>query len=282
MGARVRDVTLPEWKHLTSGEVAALAREDPVAVLPLAAVEQHGLHLPLSTDVEIGLGILKAAFSRLPEGFPAWVLPVQSIGSSIEHESFAGTLSLSPEHLAEAICQIGRAVRGAGVRRLVLSNSHGGNRAVMETAGMRLRRECGLLVVRVSHFDLSPPDESGIDPLELRHGLHGGALETSMMLWLRPDLVRPAESGHAVSLGEELERAGSLIGPEGPAAFSWLAEDLNATGVTGDPGVADAETGRILVDHYGAALAGAIEAARAFPLERFGEGSRHRGSPARA
>ena len=273
----MREVTLPMWEQLTSGEVAALVCEDPVAVLPLAAVEQHGPHLPLSTDVEIGLGILKAAFSRLLEGFPAWVLPVQSIGSSIEHESFPGTLSLSPEHLVETICQIGGAVHGAGIRRLVLSNSHGGNRAVMETAGIRLRRECGLLVVRVSHFDLSPPDEAGIDPRELRHGLHGGALETSMMLWLRPDLVRPPASGRAASLGEELERAGSPIGPGGPAAFSWLAEDLNATGVTGDPGGADAGTGGILVDHYGAALAGVIEAARAFPLERLGEGSRHRG-----
>ena len=263
--------------EMTWPEVAALDKSNLVAVYPIAAFEQHGPHLPLSTDVEIGLGILKAAFSRLPEGFPAWVLPVQSIGSSIEHESFPGTLSLSPEHLVETICQIGGAVHGAGIRRLVLSNSHGGNRAVMETAGIRLRRECGLLVVRVSHFDLSPPDEAGSDPRGLRHGLHGGALETSMMLWLRPDLVRPPASGRVASLSEELERAGSPIGPGGPAAFSWLAEDLNATGVTGDPGGADAGTGRILVDHYGAALAGVIEAARAFPLERLGEGPRHRG-----
>lgn len=278
----MREVTLPRWEHLTSGEAAALAREDPVAVLPLAAVEQHGPHLPLSTDVEIGIGILEAAFERLPEGFPAWVLPAQSIGSSVEHESFSGTLSLSPDHLVEAICQIGGALRGAGVRRLVLSNSHGGNRAAMETAGLRLRRECGLLVVRASYADAAPPDGAGIDPAEIRHGLHGGALETSMMLHLRPELVRPWEPGRGPSLGEELELGGSPIGPGGPAAFSWLAEDLNPSGVTGDPGGADAETGRILVDHYGAALARVIEAARAFPLERLGEGSRRRGSVPRA
>lgn len=263
---------LPLWEELTSAEVGALGREDPVAVLPLAAVEQHGPHLPLSTDIEIGRGILEAAFARLPDGFPLRVLPVQSVGASAEHESYPGTLSLGPEHLVRTICRIGGAVRRAGVRRLVLFNSHGGNRAAMEIAGLRLRRRCGLLVVRTSYPDLAPPDAAGIDPHEVRHGLHGGLVETSMMVHLRPDLVRALPTGGGPSLGEDLERAGSPIAPGGPAAFSWLAEDLAPAGVTGEAGNALAESGRLLVDHYGAALAGVIEAARAFPLERLGEG----------
>ena len=131
-GAGAGELRLPLWEELTSAEVGALAEEDPVAVLPLAAVEQHGPHLPLSTDIEIGRGILEAACARLPEGFPTRVLPIQSIGASAEHESYPGTLSLGPEHLIRTICRIGGAVRRAGVRRLVLFNSHGGNRAAME------------------------------------------------------------------------------------------------------------------------------------------------------
>ncbi len=272
VGAGVREVRLPIWEELTSAEVDALVREDPVAVLPLAAVEQHGPHLPLSTDIEIGRGILEAAFTRLPDGFPARVLPTQSIGASAEHMSYPGTLSLGPEHLIRTICRIGGAVRCAGVRRLVIFNSHGGNRAAMDIAGLRLRRQCGLLVVRTSYSDVAPPDAAGIDPDELRHGLHGGMLETSMMIHLRPELVRTPPSGRRPSLGEDLERAGSPIAPTGPAAFSWLAEDLDPSGVTGEAECALAETGRVLVDHYGAALARVIEAARAFPLERLGEG----------
>lgn len=268
----MREVRLPLWEELTSAEVGALAGEDPVAVLPLAAVEQHGPHLPLSTDIEIGRGILEAACARLPDGFPVRVLPIQSIGASAEHESYPGTLSLGPEHLIRTICRIGGAVRRAGVRRLVLFNSHGGNRAAMEIAGLRLRRQCGLLVVRMSYPDVAPPYPAGIDPDELRHGLHGGLLETSMMVHLRPELVRTPPTGRGPSLGEDLERAGSPIAPTGPAAFSWLAEDLDPSGVTGEAERALAETGRVLVDHYGAALVRVIEAARAFPLERLGEG----------
>ena len=114
------------WQTLTTVDADAIELSDPVAVLPVAAIEQHGPHLPLSTDLEIGLGLLSEAFRRLPDGFPAWALPPQAIGCSREHARFPGTLSLEPDQLSALIEATGEALAQIGVRRLVLSNSTAG------------------------------------------------------------------------------------------------------------------------------------------------------------
>ena len=256
------------WQSMTTVEAQGLAERDPVAILPLAAIEQHGPHLPLSTDLEIGMGLLASAFHHLPDDFPAWVLPPQAVGCSREHLRFAGTVSVDPELLSRVIHQHGVAVARCGVRRLVLSNSHGGNRQALDAAGLRLREEQQLLVVKANYFELPCPDDVELPDSEWRHGLHGGTVETAMMLHLRPDLVRTAEARDARSLGEELEGTLRRLSPEGAVSFSWLAHDLNRSGVTGDASQADATTGKRLVAHYGEALADVIRDTRAFPLER--------------
>ena len=256
------------WQSMTTVDARRAAERDPVVILPLAAIEQHGPHLPLSTDLDIGMGLLASAFRHLPDDFPAWVLPPQAVGSSREHMRFPGTLSLDPELLTAVIYQYGLALAGSGVRRLLLSNSHGGNRAVLDAAGLRLRQERGLLVVKVNYFDLPRPEGLDLPDSEWRHGLHGGAVETAMMLHLRPDLVRTGEIRDAPALGAELEGTMRRLGPEGGVSFSWLADDLNRSGVAGDARRADAAKGERLVAHYGEALADAIRDVRAFPLER--------------
>ena len=254
---------------MTTSDAQGLAERDPVIILPLGAIEQHGPHLPLSTDLDIGMGLLARAFRHLPDDFPAWVLPPQAVGSSREHMRFRGTLSLDPELLSEVIHQYGVALAGCGVRRLVLSNSHGGNRHALDAAGLRLRAEEGLLVVKAHYFRFPRPEGVDLPDAEWRHGLHGGAVETAMMLHLRPDLVRTQEVRESRSLGADLEGTLRRLGPEEEAAsFSWLADDLNRSGVIGDPRQADAATGERLVAHYGEALADVIQDARAFPLER--------------
>jgi creatinine amidohydrolase len=261
-------MTLQNWQSLTSSDAGRAAARDPVIILPLAAIEQHGRHLPLSTDLDIGMGLLASAFGHLPDDFPAWVLPPQAVGASREHERFAGTLSLDPELLISVIHQYGVALSRCGVRRLLLSNSHGGNRAAVDAAGLWLREERGLLVVKVSYFDFPRPQHLDLPDSEWRHGLHGGAVETAMMLHLRPDLVRTSEIGDGPTLGHELDETMRRLGPEGAVSFSWLAGDLNRSGAVGNALRADAVTGEHLVTHYGAALADAIRDAQAFPLER--------------
>ena len=256
------------WQSLTTAEVASFASRDPVAILPLAAIEQHGPHLPLSTDLDIGLGVLAAAFRVLPGDCPAWVLPPQALGASREHARFPGTISLEPELLSAAIEAAGDALARDGVRRLVLSNSHGGNRRSLDEAGLRLREEHKMLVVEANWFRFPRPTEVELPEGEWRHGFHAGAVETAMMMHLRPELVRDDLVPLGRSLGEELEGTLLRLGPEGVASFAWLAGDLNAEGVVGDARLADPTMGARLVSHYGAVLAEVILDALAFPLDR--------------
>ncbi len=260
--------SLPYWHTQTTIEAAELAGRDPVVVLPLAAIEQHGPHLPLSTDLDIGLGLLAEACRRLPRDVPVSVLPPHTSGASREHARFPGTLSLDPELASETIRQHGAAIAATGIRRLVLFNSHGGNTGALDLAALALREDHGLLVVKASYFAFSRPPQVALPDTEWRHGLHGGAVETAMMLHLRPDLVRRDAVRAFGSLGHDLEGSLRRLGPEGEASFAWLAGDLNVDGVTGDATLATAEMGAQLVGHYGQVLAEVIEDARAFPLDR--------------
>jgi creatinine amidohydrolase len=264
----VADDPIRWWGSLTTAEAAALEIEDPVVVLPLGALEQHGPHLPLSTDLDIALGLVGEAFRRLDRSTLAYALPPLAVGTSREHARFPGTLSLEPSVLGAVIEDVGAGLARAGVKRLVLANAHGGNRAALDDAALALREEHGLLVVKASWFRFPRPADVALPEAEWRHGLHGGAVETAMMLHLRPALVRMDGFVDGRSLGEELEATLARVGPEGAASFAWLAGDLNRSGVTGDARLADAALGSRLVAHYGAVLAEVIADARAFPLER--------------
>lgn len=255
------------WQDLTSPELHVLATRDPVVILPLSAIEQHGPHLPLSTDLDIGLGLLEAAAERLAHTVSAVVLPPVAIGTSMEHTGFPGTLSLDPETALAQIRQLGAAVAAAGFRRLLFCNSHGGNTQLMDLAGLYLRRDHRLLVVKCSYFRLGLPDDIDLPAEELRHGYHGGAMETAMMLHLAPERVRREHCGNRVSIGSRLEAEMTMLGPEGPAAFAWMTQDLHREGVVGNAGLADGELGARLVGHYGAAIATVIREAAEFPLE---------------
>lgn len=238
-----------------------------LVILPLAATEQHGPHLPLSTDADIGAGLLDAAFDHLPAGVGAERLPAVTVGASQEHECFPGTLSVSTEELIGTIVDQGAELAREGVRRLLLSNSHGGNRHAMEVAALRLRAEHDMLVVKASWFRFPRPTDVGLPDQEWRHGLHGGAVETAMMLHLRPDLVRLPNIASFPSVAEELEGRLRRLGPEGEASFAWLAGDLNPQGVVGDATLATPEMGARLVAHYSRFLADVILDTLEFPLE---------------
>jgi creatinine amidohydrolase len=257
-----------DWDALTAAEVADAVERDPVVILPLAATEQHGPHLPPSTDVDIGVGILAAALDLLPPDLEAWTLPVVTVGASQEHTRFDGTESVSTEELIRAIVARGAGLARAGVRRMVLSNSHGGNRHAIDAAALSLRAEHDVLVAKASWFRFPRPVDVTLDEGEWWHGLHGGAVETAMMLHLRPERVRRDAITRFPSLGEELERTLRRLGPEGPVPFAWLAGDLNPLGVVGDARLATPEMGRKLVEHYARVLADVIQDARDFPLDR--------------
>ncbi|MCK2044645.1 creatininase family protein [Chromohalobacter salexigens] len=259
-----------DWASLSSPELARHVGPESVALLPLGAIEQHGAHLPLSTDVDIADGLVAAARTRVARDLELLVLPTVAVGASMEHGDFAGTLSLTPEIAIAHLVEIGASVARAGVRRLVLFNSHGGNKAVVDLAALKLRERHGLLVVKANYFRFAPPDDA-LPAEELRHGLHGGALETAMMMHLAPHKVRQAELDEAVSLGAHQERAGRTLLPEGDAGFAWMAQDLHPSGVVGNATLATPILGKRLVAHFAGRLANVIEEARCFDLAQLRE-----------
>ena len=150
-----------KWHELNGPEIKALAGRDPVAILPVAAIEQHGPHLPLSTDVNIGEGLVEAAVTQL-ETIPLVVLPTQAVGASLEHVTFPGTLTLSPQSLEDALVGLASRLHAAGLRRLVLSNSHGGNKAAIDSAALRIRCDFNMLAVKAHYFRFPRPE--GVAP----------------------------------------------------------------------------------------------------------------------
>ena len=160
---------------------------DTVAVLPVGAVEQHGPHLPLSVDASLVDGVVVAALPQLPADLPVLFLPLQNIGLSVEHSHYAGTLTLEPATLIALWTQLGACVARAGVKKLLLLNGHGGQVSVMDIVARELRIKHGLLVYSASWFGLV--DDAANQQFcahEHRFGIHGGEVETSMMLVMAP------------------------------------------------------------------------------------------------
>lgn len=240
-------MTWRHWEHLTTAELADGAFRDAVAVLPVAAVEQHGPHLPLGTDAILTDAVLDAALDRVAGGVTVLRLPTQRIGLSPEHQSFPGTLSLDAETVIAQWTAIGRSVGRAGIRRLVLLNGHGGQTAPVDIVAMRLRAEAGLTAVRATYFNLLP-DDPEIDDRERRFGWHGGLVETALMLAVRPDLVRADHLADFRSTAEALQQRNRVLRVEGESGIAWMSEDLNPSGATGNAAAATAEIGRRLLD----------------------------------
>ena len=256
------------WHHLRTTDFAALDAERTIALLPVAACEQHGPHLPLATDALIAQGVVEHLLA-LPASTPGsahvLVLPLLPIGDSLEHSNFAGTLSASLESLLGLWLDVGSGVAASGVRKLVIFNTHGGQRAHVDLAAVRLRARHGMLVARASSGNLGKPDGL-FDAVERAHGLHGGAIETSMMLYLRPDLVDTSESARFDSAARPMAERGQLLGMERGVGLGWMAEDLNPAGVCGDATTATASAGKRMVDHLATALRRVCDELAAQPL----------------
>ena len=205
-------MSLREWMDLRAPDVAGLDPMATIAVLPLAAVEQHGPHLPVGTDSLIARGMLDTVAGLCPADLDLLVLPVQAVGKSNEHLWAKGTLTLSAETALAAWLDIGLSVARAGLRKIILVNSHGGNTDLMSILARELRVRAGMLAVRCSWSAMGVP-EGIYSERERTFGIHGGDYETSVMLHLRPDLVhRTAAQGRPgrTSLRRRLCTAGII------------------------------------------------------------------------
>lgn len=233
------------WADFSAREFAGLDRGSLIAVLPVGAVEQHGPHLPLSVDRDILNGVIAAALPLIPDDCPALFLPTCPIGKSNEHSAWPGTLTLSAATLMAMWSEIGDSVAAAGVRKLVLLNSHGGQIAPMDIVARDLRIKHGMVTVAANWFGMGLP-EGMISAKEDRFGIHAGEVETSMMLALQPGLVDMAQARNFPARQAEL--TGHLgLSPAGK--LGWQMQDLNAAGACGNAAAATADKGKALVDH---------------------------------
>ncbi len=255
------------WQDLTTAEFRGLEPERTVALLPVGAIEQHGPHLPVGVDTRINDGILERAGALAPATPAVLLLPTIPVGKSNEHQDFAGTLTLSAETLIRVLTDLGESVGRAGVRKLVLFNSHGGQPQILDIVAQDLRTRLSMLVVSASWFAFGPPAGT-FDGEEARHGIHGGGIETSIMLHLAPGLVREDERRDFRPLGAAMAKDHRWLGPVGPVPFAWQAQDLNPTGACGNALDADAERGRRLIEHAAGCLVELLVEVERFPLER--------------
>jgi creatinine amidohydrolase len=242
-----------DWTDIHWPDVAGSGVERWIAVLPLAATEQHGPHLPVGTDVMIAQAYLERVRELLPDGTPVIFLPLQPVGISTEHIDYPGTLTLPVETALKNWMALGISVARAGVKKLVLVTSHGGNSAAMTLVAQELRAGYGLLAVTTGWSRFGAPDGM-FSVEELRHGVHGGAVETSIMLARYPEAVRRDAIADFRSSSIAMEKDYRVLSAHRPAPFAWQAQDLHPSGAAGDATQASAEKGRQLLDHGAAAF----------------------------
>jgi creatinine amidohydrolase/Fe(II)-dependent formamide hydrolase-like protein len=259
--------------YLTTTEVAGLPKEQAAVAVVVAAIEQHGPHLPIVTDLVLGESFLRLALEEIDASAQIWVLPSIAYGKSNEHRRFAGTITLSQETLAALLKDVARSVASAGFRRLVFVNSHGGNPPVLDYVSRDIREETGLMVFPVSVWRLGL-EFAQVNDQEARWGTHAGEWETSLMLALAPELVRAdrvAQVGGYPTLDDGIKHVRLF----GPVTFAWVTEELSVAGTIGDPRPATFERGRAAVEATVARLADVLAEISRFemPIPAGGEQS---------
>jgi creatinine amidohydrolase len=255
------------WHELTTYDFREPGVADWIAILPVAAIEQHGPHLPVATDQVINDGHIARTLTLLPADLPALFLPTQAIGKSNEHISSPGTLTFSWETVTRAWIEIGESVARAGVRKLVIVNSHGGNVPIVDIVARELRVRHDMLCVATAWSRFGQPDGLYGDH-DRRFGIHGGEIETSIMLALRPDLVRMELAENFRSTQENFEQEFKHLRAHGQTQFGWKAQDLNPKGTVGDASLATKEKGERSLDHAARVMVELLQDVHRFDLAR--------------
>jgi creatinine amidohydrolase len=260
------------WSDLTTRHFAQLAASQDiaqvVAVLPVAATEQHGPHLPVSVDTTLVNGVVDASLPHLPADLPILFLPTQQIGKSNEHIRFPGTLTLSAQTVISLWMDIGSSVARSGIKKLVLLNSHGGQASIMDIVARDLRTEHDLIVYSANWYNLPLGDAvKGLFPAEEhRFGIHAGDIETSMMLALDPEHVDMAQAKNFASTSADRAAKYPVLGNGTSAKLGWQMQDYNPQGAAGNAAIATAEKGQVLLNAAGLQLANLLKEVSDLPL----------------
>jgi creatinine amidohydrolase len=269
MGTSTRVTPSRFWADLSTRDFASLDAARAIAVLPVAATEQHGPHLPLSVDSDLADGVVAAALPHLAADLPVLFLPTQTVGLSPEHQAFPGTLTLSAHTVISLWTEIGESVARAGVKKLVLLNAHGGQVGLMDIVARDLRARLGMLVYSVNWFNLplGAQVEGQFSAEEHRYGIHAGQIETAMMLALKPERVQMAQAQNFGSASQQRAPAFPILGNGKSAKLGWQMQDYNPAGAVGNAAAATAGQGRTVLEAAGRALASLLSEIDRLPAQ---------------
>lgn len=263
------------WDH-TAKDFSEFEMEKFVAILPIAAVEQHGPHLPVRVDAAINAGVVARTVELMDDDLPVLVLPMMPVGKSVEHTAYPGTLTFNYDTLAKMWFELGESVNRAGCRKIIFVNSHGGQPQVMDIVCRELR-------IKLDMFAVSAWASAGADfsdlfsTHEMKHGIHGGEAETSVMLHLHRELIDMQYAEDFVPVSVELEAAGGLLMPEGRIGYGWQTQDVQPSGACGNAAAGDAERGRLYVERSATNLLKLIKEVLDFPLDRITSKTMYKG-----
>jgi len=263
------------FAYLNWKQVEALPdKENTVLLQPVAAIEQHGPHLPLAVDSAIVLGVLGRALARLDPKVPCYVLPPLYYGKSDEHVRFPGTITLSAHTLLATLVETADSVARAGFRKLAFVNGHGGQPQVVQIAAREARLRHSDLAVFPTFIWSVPHCGADLVPArEATYGIHAGALETALLLALLPETVRMADAvteyPHGVPASGPISMEGERPGTQG---FAWLTHDLTVSGVIGDATLASPAMGERLLDSLAEGWVGLIRDLHTFRQPNAGPG----------
>jgi creatinine amidohydrolase len=260
-----------DWTDIHWPDVSGDGPARWIAVLPLAATEQHGPHLPVGTDVMIAQAYLARVRELLSDAIPATFLPLQPVGISTEHVGYPGTLTLPTDVALKTWMALGESVARAGVKKLVMVTSHGGNSAAMTLVAQDLRAQHGMLAVTTGWSRFGAP-EGSFSAEELRHGIHGGAVETSIMLARYPQHVSKDKIADFRPASMAMEKEYRWLSAHRPAPFAWQTQDLHPSGAAGDARAASAEKGERLLEHGARAFCELLTDVDNFDVKRLSGG----------
>lgn len=257
-------VPAPRWKDNVSNLPPAV-RADWIAVLPLGAHEQHGPHLPFETDTLIAEGFTERVIARLPPALPVTFLPTEPVGYSIEHLDVKGTRSLGYDEAVQRWLGIAQSLNSKGIRKFVMLNAHGGNSPLMTIVATEARVRFNMLAVTTSWTRFGQPD-GWMRPEDKAIDIHGGNIETSVMLAMYPEKVDMSTAQRFTSRQSDFAHRFKHLRAYGQHAFGWKMADLNEKGVAGDASAATAERGEQLIAHAVNGIVELLEDVAAFDL----------------
>jgi creatinine amidohydrolase len=243
-----------DWSRLKAHQLRALAEQNAVVILPIAATEQHGPHLPVMTDTRLGQEIAHRAARKAYGARPTVVAPVVWSGLSEHHMPFGGTLTISHATFRALIADLVAALVRLGFRDILISNSHGGNIIAMQQICDELSVQTEATLVAVTYAMEAAAEYAEI--LEDQPGvMHAGEAETAMMIACEPDLVDVSDLASLASPPAD----GPAFLKAGKTAYRWRPfAHMTANGVAGIPEKANAQKGDALLEAGSDALAALI------------------------